>query len=131
MSLVKKYKFQVVSIAIAMAFMALTVLSMSSSVFAQCVSTIDGSGVQCQALLAGQTIDAGLVCVEVVGTDLVVTYDTANGWELVETHLWVGDSLADMPQTKQGNPKIGNFPYNSGDITGATSYNVSISLDDL
>ena len=35
-------------------------------------------------------------------------------------HLAVGDDLTDIPANKKGNPKIGNFPYASGDITGAT-----------
>ncbi len=95
---------------------------------AQCVATADGSSVQCQALLAGQTVDAGTVCVEVGDENLVITYATANGWELVETHTWVGDSLSKMPQTKKGNPIPGNFPYKSGDISGATSYVVTIPL---
>jgi hypothetical protein len=86
----------------------------------------------CQTLYAGQNIDAGTVCVEVFGDDLLlVTYETKDGWELTEAHLWVGDNLADMPQTKNGNPKVGNFPYHSGDITGSTSYEFTIPLTDL
>ena len=98
---------------------------------AQCVLTTDGTGIQCQTLFAGQTIDAGEVCVEIVGTNLVVEYNTANGWELVETHVWVGDSLADMPQTRKGNPKVGNFPYKSGDVTGTTSWSLTVPLANL
>jgi len=47
---------------------------------------------------------------------------------LVETHLWVGTALTDMPQTRKGNPKIGNFPYKSGDITGQTTYTFIVDL---
>jgi hypothetical protein len=82
----------------------------------------------CQTLYAGQNIDAGTVCFEVVGEDLVVTYTTTGGWELVETHAWAGDVYADMPQSRNGNPKIGNFPYASGDITGVTSFSFHIPL---
>jgi hypothetical protein len=88
-------------------------------------------GFKCVDLLAGQSIDAGTVCVEVIGDDLVVTYTTQDGWELTEAHLWVGDDLADMPQTKKGNPKVGNFPHNSGDITGSDSHTFTIPLSDL
>lgn len=98
---------------------------------AQCVVTSDGSGVACQTLYAGQTIDAGSVCVEVVGTNLVVTYTTTGGWELVETHVWIGTNLANMPQTRAGNPKVGNFPYHSGDISGETSWTLSVPLTNL
>jgi hypothetical protein len=85
----------------------------------------------CKDLIAGQTIDAGDVCLEVVGENLVVTYTTTGGWELMEAHFWLGTSTSYMPQTKKGNPKIGNFPYQSGDITGQTSYAFTIPLEDL
>jgi hypothetical protein len=98
---------------------------------AQCVQTEDGSAYQCQTLFAGQTIDAGAVCVEIVGSDLVVTYETTGCWELTEAHAWVGDNIGDMPQTRKGNPKIGNFPHNSGDITGETFHSFAIPLADL
>jgi hypothetical protein len=88
-------------------------------------------GMDCQTLLAGQTIDAGTVCTEVVGDDLVVTYTTTGGWELTEAHLWVGANSGDYPQNKKGNPIPGQFPNNSGDITGATEYSFSIPLADL
>lgn len=88
-------------------------------------------GTQCATLFAGQTINAGSVCVSVDGQNLVVAYNTTGGWELTQTHLWVGDDLATMPQTKTGNPQIGLFPYKSGDITGTTSYTFSIPLSSL
>ena len=94
---------------------------------AQCVA-VDG-GVQTQTLYAGQTIEIGTVSMEVVNDDLVITYQTDSGWQLQETHLWVGDDLADMPQTRKGNPKIGNFPFNSGDISGESNRIETIALN--
>lgn len=85
-------------------------------------------GEVCNTLVAGQNIDAGTVCTYVEGDSLVVEYTTTGGWELTEAHLWVGTSLTDMPQTKKGNPKIGNFPYLSGDITGASLYRFDAPL---
>jgi hypothetical protein len=85
----------------------------------------------CQTLFAGQNIDAGTVCTEVVGDDLVVTYTTTGCWELTEAHLWVGGNSGDYPQSKKGNPIPGQFPNNSGDITGATEYSFTIPLADL
>ena len=86
----------------------------------------------CTILYAGQDIDAGSVCVEIVDEGdvetLYITFNTTGGWELVETHLWVGEALADMPQTRKGNPKIGNFPYQSGDITSQTTYTFEVDL---
>ena len=59
-------------------------------------------------LWAGQNINVGNLNVKVDGTDLVVTYTiTEPGWELIETHLYVGKT----------NPKVdlnsapGQFPY--------------------
>jgi hypothetical protein len=86
---------------------------------------------QCTTLYAGQTINAGSVCVSVGGEDLVVSYATTNGWELNEAHLWVGDDLSTMPQTKTGNPQIGNFPYKAEGLSGATSYTFTIPLSSL
>lgn len=96
----------------------------------------------CVTLFAGQTIDAGTVCVivdnsvdtsaqcEAEGSTgaLNVVYATANGWELTEAHLAAGDELSDIPVNRKGNPKIGNFPYNSGDITGATAHSFQVPL---
>lgn len=89
------------------------------------------TGQSCVTLFAGQTIDAGTVCAAVDGDNLVITYTTDNGWELTAAHLWVGDNMDDMPQTANGNPKIGNFPYNSGEITGATTYSFYVPLSSL
>lgn len=79
------------------------------------------------ALFAGQTIDAGLLYLDDIDTNgdgqddvLKVTYELKNNWELVNIHFWIGTALGDMPQTKTGSPKLGNFPYNF-DITGNQS----------
>ena len=92
------------------------------------------SGSECQTLVAGQWMDSGKVCVNVEGTDLLVTYNmnTDESWQLTEAHLWagVGDDpvTAGMPANKKGNPKIGRFPFVSGDITGETSYQFRVPL---
>lgn len=85
----------------------------------------------CNTLLAGQYMEAGEVCVAVQGDFLSVTYNTVDDWQLKEAHLWTGLDMTLMPATKNGNPKIGNFPYNSGDITGATSYSFSVPLEEV
>jgi len=92
-----------------------------------------GSGQSCVILYAGQTINAGTVCFDDIDTDndyvvdtLAVTYTTINGWELVNANFWIGNSLVEMPVNKSGNPIPGQFPYKSGDITGATIYTFNI-----
>jgi hypothetical protein len=93
------------------------------------LSVISGNN-GCYDLLAGQTIDAGDVCfaVDENNENLTVTYTTEGNWELIEAHLWVGDVVDAYPATKKGNPKIGNFPYNSMDITGATEWTFTVPL---
>lgn len=72
-------------------------------------------------LLAGQTQDVGEVRVWNDGTNLHVEYEVdLVGWYLVETHLAVGDSSGDIPQTKKGNPIPGKFDYKHHDIYDVT-----------
>jgi hypothetical protein len=65
-------------------------------------------------LLAGQTIEVGTLTVAFDGTNLVVTYamnpwnSVEEGWELLETHLYVGID----PPTKSA---PGRFPYDAID----------------
>ncbi len=98
------------------------------------VGSINGvQGQYCTDLFAGQTIAAGNVCIEILDhgdtEELCITYITTGDWVLIETQAWVGEDLADMPQTRKGNPQIGNFPYHSGDITGQTSYTFCVDLN--
>ena len=89
-----------------------------------------GENEECVTLYAGQHIDAGTVCVSSDETFLYVTYNTTDGWELQEVHLWVGTNLFDMPLTNSGNPKIGLFPYKAENLSTDT-YTFTIPLSDL
>lgn len=66
---------------------------------------------ECTKLYAGKSAEAGTVCVTNDLESLYVTYSTTGDWYLDDVHLFVGATLATMPVTKTGNPKIGNFPY--------------------
>lgn len=115
-----------------MRLLIVAILALIASIpysYAACLA--DEGGVSTQPLIAGQSIDAGTVSMEVVGSDLIVTYSTNGGWSLSETHVWVGSSLTTMPQTRKGTPKIGNFPYNDGNLGNVTSHSVSIPLNDV
>ncbi len=61
-------------------------------------------------LFAGQDIDAGTVTIEILGDDLVVTYQTNDCWSLGTTHLYVG-TAEDVPVNGAGNPQHGQFSY--------------------
>jgi hypothetical protein len=64
------------------------------------------------SLIAGQTINAGSVSVTNDATNIYVTYTTANGYVLTQTHLYVGSCNA-IPVNNQNNPIPGHFPYNT------------------
>lgn len=78
-------------------------------------------------LMAGQTINAGTVEVTNDADFIYVTYTTADGWLLTQTHLYVGD-CALIPVNNPGNPIPGQFPYNSAHSNISTyTYQVPIS----
>lgn len=99
-----------------------------------------GSGQSCVELTAGQTINAGEVCFDDIDTNgdgevdaLQVCFNTNTeaGWQLVETHFFIGTATSQIPMTKSGNPIPGQYPYNSGNITGQTSYCFTIPFSDI
>lgn len=97
-----------------------------------------GSMQSCVELTAGQSINAGSVCLDDIDTDnngvddaLKITYTTSGGWELVETHFFIGTATSQIPMSKSGNPIPGQFPYKSGNITGQTSYSIIIPFTTL
>lgn len=104
----------------------------------QCDSTTCGydvsaqcgtAGSECVTLFAGQFIDAGTVCAAYdADTDvLTITYATAPGWFLGETHLWVGPEP--MPTNRKGNPQIGRFPYTDEFVTDCATGVTTFSYD--
>jgi hypothetical protein len=105
-----------------------TDLADEQNIHSSATELVQLQGDSCVTLLAGQTIPAGTVCSSIQGDDLKITYETSDGWLLDEAHLWTGISLASMPQTNSGNPKLGNFPYNAGSLGGVTSFSFSVPL---
>ena len=82
-------------------------------------------------LFAGQTLDVGTLTVAVDGTNLVVTYamnpwnSVEGGWELLETHIYVGTVAP--PKSAPG-----RFPYGPDDATDGQYIRVyTIDLDDF
>lgn len=93
------------------------------------VYQVTGGCSETYTLYAGQTIASGTLEVSNDADSIYVTYTTTNGWELTETQLYVGD-LAGLPATKNGNPKVGNFPYKTNHTTGTTSMSYAVAIDD-
>ena len=70
-------------------------------------------------LYADQIIDVGTLTVEVIGTNLVVTYNITSPWVLGETHLYVGTSIP-----KKSAP--GRFPYGPEDVVEEGKYVIDL-----
>lgn len=100
--------------------------------------------VTCVPLLAGKNIPAGTVCSSIDNTVdtsaqcwagssgvMNVTYQTTGGWQLVVARMAVGTGLQDIPTNRKGKAKLALFPYNSGNIAGATTHTFAVPLCQL
>ena len=77
--------------------------------------------------IAGQNINAGTIEVSNDANFIYVTYNTANGYVLTQTHLYVGNCEA-IPVNAKGNPVPGRFPYkNIHNNATSFTYQVPIS----
>ncbi|MBP6432085.1 MAG: hypothetical protein KA319_09980 [Ferruginibacter sp.] len=79
-------------------------------------------------LTAGQFYNAGSVVVSNDADFIYVTYTTANGYLLTQTHLFAGNCNA-VPVNNQGNPAPGQFPHKTihNNLTSYT-YQIPVSL---
>jgi hypothetical protein len=89
-------------------------------------------------LLAGQTTNVGSLILNEIDTNadgindaVSATYTLTGGWQLNEIHFWIGSSLLAMPQTKTGNPQVGQFPYSPADASGKSSYTITIPFSSI
>lgn len=115
-----------------MLLIAISFTSSSRPALAAHLDGVDDCGTSTVVtLFAGQTIDAGTVTIANDETYLYVTFSTSNGWLLSETHAHVADSLAGIPQTKKGNPKVGNFACQVTHDPEVTEYTLVIAKSDL
>ena len=80
---------------------------------------ITSSAIEVVTLWAGQNIEVGYLTVEVVGDNLVVTYNIDDPWVLGETHLYVGTE----PPIKSA---PGRFPYGPEDVVEEGKYVIDL-----
>lgn len=111
---------------LAVACLAVAAIWAPAAANAQCVPVIAGTSQF--ALNAGQHINAGTLSTAIEGDNLLVTYNTANGWELTEAQLWVGSRIGELPQTNAGNPTPGKFPFKVAKQNGVATQTFSIPL---
>lgn len=81
------------------------------------------------ALLAGSDLEVGTVAVGNDEETLYVTYETAGGWEIAETHLAVVDDPADIPSSGNAVPP-GLFPGESVHQPPVTVVHYAVPLPD-
>jgi hypothetical protein len=83
-------------------------------------------------LWAGKHINVGTVTFGInEDAYFYVTYHcTSPGWQISETHLYVGDK-AGMPVNKPGSPKVGHFPYSGQHDPMVIEFTYTIPLEDL
>lgn len=90
---------------------------------------------KCVDLLAGQHTPVGEVCVVNDHRDLTVTYSTPGNWKLSETHLAVGDDLAQYREegwvNAEGLPRPGHFPETGTHEPDVESVTHTIPLEEL
>lgn len=53
---------------------------------------------------------------------------TAEDWEITETHVHVATNTEDIPHTKSGNPKVGQFDYQMEHDPAVREYLYKIDL---
>ena len=127
--------FGVFPILAALVLGVITLTDFSQPVFALHLESVTECGTPTGVtLFAGQTIESGIVTVANDDDFLYVTFITTittNAWLLSETHLHVADSLAGIPQTKKGNPKVGAFAYQTTHDPEAIEYPNVIAKADL
>ena len=85
-------------------------------------------GVFTTDLIAGQNQLAGSVCVANDGVNLCVEYKANPGWSICETHMDIELEYTDFPLSRNGNPKIGQFSYQSQHPGGVSSVTYCIPL---
>ncbi len=96
----------------------------------------DTCGSTTWTLWAGQTIDVGSVTVCNDGTNVYVNYTLDyEGASFGTLHLWMGDTLANVPANSQGTPVPGQFCSATGgrceDTNGATCWNFTVPLAEI
>ncbi len=81
-----------------------------------------------ETLFAGQTIDAGTLTISRDETTLYIVYATNASYAIGETHLWVGTSITDVPQNRQGIVVPGQFPYVSSYSPAVNTATVQVPI---
>jgi len=105
-----------------------------------CLPTRSHSGKECYPLLAGPTIDAGQMCLEIVRQGgpmsssyvLQVAFSTFGDWVLDSVSFWLGTNYTDVPTLNDSEGSLPNeqaFPYFFCNFTGSTTWETTVPLN--
>ncbi|MEN8374571.1 MAG: hypothetical protein ABFS34_03915 [Gemmatimonadota bacterium] len=83
------------------------------------------------ALIADEVVPVGTVEVSNDEANLYVVYRTSAAWPILNTAVFVGDSPADIPVNKKGNPRVGKFPFKSAHGPGTMEVVWEIPLTEV
>ena len=94
---------KVFALVLALAMMLVLVLAVPASADTSVALTADGPD-------QGYALDVGTIDITDDGADVTIDITiTDSDWILLEAHADVQDTAAQIPQTKNGNPKVGKF----------------------
>ena len=104
--------------------LAISMLLITVALFSVTAVQASATVIETRPLLAGQHIPVGTLTVAIDGANLIITFETIDGWKLYETHLYLGIT----PPAKSA---PGQFPYGHDPLPGVTSDQYTVSLSEL
>lgn len=96
-----------------------------------CIGGTDGTGRECHDMMIGKGTMAGSLCVEAVedSDNFEFTFTSANGYTLLSSSFWLGDSVSEVPTVTTGEANNMAFPYFWRNSTGENVWKSQISLN--
>lgn len=96
----------------------------------------EGFGFYETDFIAGQNINAGTITISNDFDNVYVKFATVDGWQIEETHLYIGpkETLLDPANgyvNKNGSPKNGHFPYGEAFDPMVTEWVFALPIVDL
>lgn len=82
----------------------------------------DAVGIAEASLETAAGTNVGKVSVSLAGDNVFISCRMNTGLSMAETQVAVGTDLADIPQTKKGNPVPGHFAFKSGHGPGVSEF---------
>ena len=85
---------------------------------------------ECHDVVAGDSMIVGSMCVDMSGDSsmLEISFDAADGWGLVTTEFWVGDSIAGVPKDEDGGLDVERFPCCWCNSTGEKTHSTHVDF---